>query len=131
MSANDQAIEEAIENLEHQLNILRINHQREIQQLNSTIQVLRNTRPERPVPEHIEPNIQPQPPRRGVEDRAHRGHQIGDRVRIINNYQDLQGTAGTITYISGHRVFIRIFKDNEHRIVRRAHHNVELIEDEE
>jgi hypothetical protein len=129
MSVNDQAIEEAINNLEQQLSVLRVNHQREVQQLNSTLEVLRNTRPERPVGERVGTNVQQERARPIAHDEHRLGHHIGDRVRIINNYQNLQGTTGTITYISGHRVFVRIYVNNEERIVRRAHHNLDPVED--
>lgn len=50
---------------------------------------------------------------------------IGDRVRILNNYQGLRGSVGTVTYTTATQVSLRI--DGERRIRIRSRINVARI----
>ena len=66
------------------------------------------------------------PDRRIADQTVVRGRdrlERGDRVRITNNYQGLQGTIGVVSRTQQDWVFIRI--PGRDRSVRRARHNVE------
>ena len=49
---------------------------------------------------------------------------IGDRVVILNNYQQLRGATGTVAGFKGSRVIICL--DNSTRVALRSLHNVQL-----
>ena len=53
--------------------------------------------------------------------------QIGDTVRITNNYQNLQGSKGTVVKINTSFVTVRLFSG---QLVVRGTHNVEIVDEE-
>jgi hypothetical protein len=137
---NNDELDIVLRNLENQIRLLRINHEAEVRALNTTLNDLRRNRTDNDVRTGNEQeeddatvaNIQrariiPQEPRRRQQARRP-GHNVGDTVRIVNNYQGLFGVQGVVVDVTRYRVSVRLPIHNGHaRIIKRAHHNVELV----
>ena len=136
---NNDELDIVLRNLENQIRLLRINHEAEVRALNTTLNDLRRNRTdnvrtgnEREEDDATVANVQrariiPQPRRRQQARRP--GHNVGDTVRIMNNYQGLFGVLGVVVDVTKYRVSVRLQIHNGHaRIIKRAHHNVELVE---
>ena len=62
-----------------------------------------------------------------IERDTHRPLSIGDRVRITNNYQNLQGTIGRIIRVNNR--FVTLRTDDGREIVRGVN-NVQRVQDQ-